>query len=75
MPSAYKTASDAGLAAAAGLSGSAYIWGRITKNERMRETGVLATEAMIGVLGPQYAIKYTTGRLDSAAVSLSKYVL
>jgi membrane-associated phospholipid phosphatase len=61
--SAYNTASNAGLAAAAGLSGTAYIWGRLTKNERMRETGVLATEAMIDVLAPQYAIQYSTGRL------------
>ena len=61
--SAYNTASNAGLAAAAGLSGSAYLWGRITKNERMRETGVLATEAMIDVLGLQYALQYSTGRL------------
>src|SRR5208283_1655606 len=38
--------SDAGLAAAAGLSGASYFWGHITHNERMRETGVLATEAM-----------------------------
>jgi len=59
----YNTASNAGLAAAAGLSGSAYLWGRITKNERMRETGVLATEAMIDVLGLQYALQYSTGRL------------
>jgi hypothetical protein len=59
----YNTASTAGVAAAAGLTGSAYLWGRITKKERMRETGVLATEAMIGVLAPQYAIQYGTGRL------------
>lgn len=62
-PQTYNTASNAGLAAAAGLAGSAYLWGRITKNERMRETGVLATEAMIDVLGLQYALQYSTGRL------------
>ena len=61
--STWNTASNAGLAAAAGLSGTAYLWGRITKNERLRETGVLATEAMIDVLAPQYAIQYSTGRL------------
>jgi membrane-associated phospholipid phosphatase len=60
---AYNTASNAGLAAAAGLSGSAYIWGRITNNEHLRETGVLATESMIDVLGLQYATQYSTGRL------------
>ena len=62
-PQTYNTASNAGLVAAAGLSGSAYLWGRITKNERMRETGVLATEAMINVLSVQYALQYSTGRL------------
>ena len=61
--STYNIASNAGLAAAAGLTASAYIWGRITKNERLRETGVLATEAMIGVLVPQYATQYSMGRL------------
>ena len=61
--SAYNTASNAGLAAAAGLTGTAYFWGRITKNERMRETGVLATEAMIDALGPQLALQYSMGRL------------
>src|SRR5271157_312831 len=63
LASAYNTASNAELAAAAGLSGSAYLWGRISRNERMRETGVLATEAMIDVLGLQYALQYSTGRL------------
>ena len=62
-PQTYNTASNAGLAAAAGLSGSAYLWGRITRNERMRETGVLASEAMIDVLGMQYVLQYSTGRL------------
>ncbi len=62
-PSTYNTASNAGLAVAGGLSGSAYLWGRLTKNERMRETGVLATEAMIDVLGVQYALQYSIGRL------------
>jgi len=59
----YNTLSNAGLAAAGGLSGAAYLWGRITRNERMRETGVLASEAMIDVLGMQYALQYSTGRL------------
>ena len=62
-PGAWNTASNAGVAAAAGLTGTAYFWGRISKNEHMRETGVLATEAMIDVLGPQYVLKYSLGRL------------
>ena len=59
----WKLASDAGLATAVGMTGASYIWGRITHNERARETGVLATEAMINALGVDYALKYTTGRL------------
>ncbi len=55
-------ASDAGLAAAGGLTGAAYIWGRITHNERARETGVLATEAMINALGVDYALQGIAGR-------------
>ena len=55
--------SDAGVAAAAGLTGASYFWGHITHNERMRETGVLATEAMLDVLPLQFGIRYATGRL------------
>lgn len=52
------------LGCGSGPDGTAYFWGRIAKNERMRETGVLATEAMIDVLGPQYALRYSMGRLS-----------
>ena len=55
-------ASDAGVAAAAGMTGVAYVWGRMTHNERARETGVLATEAMISAIGVDYALKGITGR-------------
>jgi len=55
-------ASDAGVAAAAGMTGVAYFWGRMTHNERARETGVLATEAMLNALGTDYALKGITGR-------------
>jgi membrane-associated phospholipid phosphatase len=55
--------SDAGVAAAAGLTGASYFWGHITHNERMRETGVLATEAMLDVLPLQFGIRYSIGRL------------
>ena len=53
---------DAGTAAAAGLTGAAYIWGRMAHNERARETGVLATEAMINAVGVDYALKGIAGR-------------
>jgi membrane-associated phospholipid phosphatase len=61
--SAWKKASDVGVASAMGMTGAAYVWGRIAHDERMRETGVLATEAMINALGVDYAMKYTFGRL------------
>ncbi len=54
--------SDAGVAAAGGMTGAAYIWGRLTHNERARETGVLATEAIINAIGVDYALKGITGR-------------
>ncbi len=60
--SAWKTASDAGVASAAGMTGAMYIWGHLTHNERARETGVLATEAMINAIGVDYAMKFATGR-------------
>ena len=59
---ALNVASDAGVAAAVGLSGVGYFWGRVTHNERARETGVLATEAMLDVLPAQIAIRYAIGR-------------
>ncbi len=61
--SAWKTASNVGWESAVGMTGAAYLWGHITHNERARETGVLAAEAMINALGVDYAFKYTTGRL------------
>ncbi len=54
--------SDAGVAAAGGLTGVAYVWGRLAHNEHARETGVLATEAMINAIGVDYALKGITGR-------------
>ena len=50
------------MAEAAGATGAMYIWGHVTHNERARETGVLATEAMINALGVDYAMSFATGR-------------
>ena len=55
-------AADAGVAAAAGATGALYIWGHLAHNERARETGVLATEAIINAIGVDYALKGITGR-------------
>jgi membrane-associated phospholipid phosphatase len=54
--------SNAGLGAAGGITGASYIWGRMAHNERARETGVLAAEAMINALGVDYALAGITGR-------------
>ena len=58
----WNVASNAGLAAEGGVTGAAYLWGRMVHNERARETGVLATEAMINALAVDYAIVGVTGR-------------
>lgn len=62
-PNTWKEVSNYGLGAALGTTGAMYVWGHITNNERARETGVLATEAMISVLPMQFAIRGATGRL------------
>jgi len=54
--------SNAGLFAEGGMTGAAYLWGRMAHNERARETGVLAAEAMINALGVDYALAGITGR-------------
>ncbi len=59
---AYNVFADAGVAAATGMTGAAYFWGRIAHNERARETGVLATEAIVNAIGVDYALKAITGR-------------
>ncbi len=44
------------------MTGAAYLWGHMTHNERARETGVLATEAIINAIGVDYALKGISGR-------------
>ncbi len=61
-PNAWKEASNYGLGAALGTTAAMYAWGHITHSDRSRETGVLATEAMLDVLPLQFAIRGVTGR-------------
>jgi len=61
--SAWKTGSNVGLASAMGMTGAAYFWGRITHNEHLRETGVLATEAMLNALAVDSTMQAAMGRL------------
>ena len=62
-PNAWQDVSNYGLGAAFGTTAAMYAWGHLTHSERSRETGILATEAMIGVLPVQFAIRGATGRL------------
>lgn len=62
-PNTWKEVSNYGLGAALGTTGAMYVWGHITNNDRARESGVLATEAMVSVLPMQFAIRGATGRL------------
>ena len=61
-PNTWKEVSNYGLGAALGTTAAMYAWGHITHSERPRETGVLATEAMLDVLPMQFAIRGVTGR-------------
>lgn len=45
-----------------GVAGSAYLIGRFTKNERMRETGRIGTEALVHSFIVTHAVKKITGR-------------
>jgi membrane-associated phospholipid phosphatase len=62
-PNTWKEVSNYGLGAALGTTAVMYAWGHITHNDRAREAGVLATEAMLDVLPMQYALRGAMGRL------------
>jgi membrane-associated phospholipid phosphatase len=56
------TASNAGLAAFAGLGAGMYLWGYATNRDQPRETGLLAGEAGIDALIDSVALSYIFGR-------------
>jgi hypothetical protein len=56
------TASNAGLAAMAGVGAGMFLWGHITENDQKRETGILSGEAGIDALLDTEAFKYIFGR-------------
>ncbi len=62
-PNTWKEVSNYGLGLAFGTTGAMYLLGHIRSDDRARETGVLATEAMLSVLPMQFAIRGATGRL------------
>ena len=62
-PNTWREISNYGLGAALGTTAAMYAWGHLTNNERARETGVLATEAMVDVLPMEFAVRGAMGRL------------
>ena len=62
-PNTWREVSNYGLGAALGTTAVMYAWGHLSNNDRARETGVLATEAMLDVLPVQYALRGAMGRL------------
>ena len=57
-----KDFSNAGLAAFIGVGAGTYVWGHVTRDERKRETGLLAGEAAIDSLAAGYALQYAFQR-------------
>ena len=57
-----KSFSNYGAAAYAGLVGGAYLWGRATHNDHLRETAVLSGEAALNTLLIAEGAKYIAGR-------------
>src|SRR5438270_867132 len=57
-----KTISDYSLYSLIGTGGGAYIFGKLSNNDHMAETGLLAAEAAIDATGVTYALKFATAR-------------
>jgi membrane-associated phospholipid phosphatase len=57
-----KTFSDYATYALIGTAGASYLWGHMTHDDRLRETGLLATEAALNSLLVTYSLKEITGR-------------
>jgi len=60
--SRFSTLSNAGLAGIVGVGGGMYLWGQLAKNEQLRETGFLSSEAAIDAYLDTTLIKYVAGR-------------
>ena len=56
------TASNAGLAALAGVGAGMFAWGNLEHNDQQRETGILSGEAAIDAVVQAEVFKYATGR-------------
>jgi len=58
----YRSFSNDGAVALAGVAGGAFIWSYISHDEHQRETGILAGEAVADSLITTQALKYVFGR-------------
>lgn len=56
------TASNAGIAAIAGVGAGMFLWGHVTNNDQERETGLLSGEAGIDAVIDTEVFKYAFGR-------------
>ncbi len=54
--------SDFGVAALAGTAGAAYLWGHVTGNDHLRDTGILGTEAAATTFAITSGVKVLIGR-------------
>jgi membrane-associated phospholipid phosphatase len=54
--------SDYAAYSMAGAAGGAFLWGHLTKDDHLRETGFLAGEAAVNALGVNALFKFTTQR-------------
>src|SRR5262249_50119157 len=54
--------SNYALCSLIGVTGGSYLWGLTTKNDHLRETGFLATEAFLSSTAATYALKGITQR-------------
>lgn len=63
-----KQISDYAAYSLIGAGGGAFLLGKISKNDHMRETGLLAAEAAIGATGAAYALKFATERARPYAI-------
>jgi hypothetical protein len=58
----YVSVSNYGALALAGATGGAYLWGTLTNNSHLRETGVFAGEAALNSLAVAQVMKFAAGR-------------
>ena len=58
----FRKFSDVGMASLVGAGGGLYLWSKVSHDDHERETGILATEAVIDSLAVNTALQYSFGR-------------